>query len=53
MAAITIRPAIPADGETFLTLVDALADSEKLGARRMTEWYTYRLDADQLRRVAG
>ena len=30
MAAITIRPATPADGETFLTLVDALADYEKL-----------------------
>jgi GNAT superfamily N-acetyltransferase len=28
--AITIRPATPADGETFLTLVDALADYEKL-----------------------
>jgi GNAT superfamily N-acetyltransferase len=27
---ITIRPATPADGETFLTLVDALADYEKL-----------------------
>jgi GNAT superfamily N-acetyltransferase len=29
--AIHIRPATPADGETFLTLVDALADYEKLG----------------------
>lgn len=27
---ITIRPATAADGETFLTLVDALADYEKL-----------------------
>ena len=26
---------------------------EKLGARRMSEWYTYRLDADQLHEVAG
>ena len=26
---------------------------EKLGARRMTEWYTYRLSADQLREIAG
>ena len=30
MAAPVIRPATPADGETFLTLVDALADYEKL-----------------------
>lgn len=27
---ITIRPATPEDGDTFLTLVDALADYEKL-----------------------
>jgi GNAT superfamily N-acetyltransferase len=26
---------------------------DKLGARRMTEWYTYRLTADQLRKMAG
>ena len=26
---------------------------ERLGARRLTEWYTYRLNADQLRQVAG
>jgi GNAT superfamily N-acetyltransferase len=26
---------------------------EKLGARRMTEWFTYRLTADQLREIAG
>ena len=26
---------------------------EKLGARRMREWYSYRLTADQLREVAG
>ena len=26
---------------------------EKLGARRMQEWYTYRLTADNLRDVAG
>ena len=30
MAAPTIRPATRADGETFLSLVDALADYEKL-----------------------
>ena len=28
--AVTIRPATPADGETWLALVDALADYEKL-----------------------
>ena len=26
---------------------------DKLGARRLTEWYTYRLTQDQLREVAG
>jgi GNAT superfamily N-acetyltransferase len=26
---------------------------EKIGARRMREWYTYRLTADELRRVAA
>jgi GNAT superfamily N-acetyltransferase len=26
---------------------------DKLGARRMTEWYTYRLTAEQLREIAG
>jgi len=26
---------------------------EKLGARRMTEWYTYRLSAEQLREIAA
>jgi GNAT superfamily N-acetyltransferase len=26
---------------------------EKLGARRMQEWYSYRLTADQLREIAG
>ncbi len=26
---------------------------EKLGARRMSDWFTYRLTADQLRAVAG
>jgi len=26
---------------------------DRLGARRMTEWYTYRLTAEQLREVAG
>jgi GNAT superfamily N-acetyltransferase len=26
---------------------------ERLGARRMTEWYTYRLSAGELREVAG
>ena len=26
---------------------------DKLGARRLTEWYTYRLTEDQLREVAG
>ena len=26
---------------------------DKLGARRLTEWYTYRLTADQLRDIAG
>ncbi|HEU0014867.1 MAG TPA: GNAT family N-acetyltransferase [Longimicrobium sp.] len=26
---------------------------DKLGARRLSEWYTYRLTADQLREIAG
>lgn len=31
----------------------AIGFYEKLGARRMSEWYTYRLTAEQLREVAG
>jgi len=36
MAEVTVRPATPADAETWLELVDALADYEKL-ARPMPE----------------
>lgn len=31
----------------------AIGFYDKLGARRMTEWYTYRLNAEQLQEIAG
>jgi GNAT superfamily N-acetyltransferase len=31
----------------------AIGFYDKLGARRMTEWYTYRLNAGQLQEIAG
>jgi GNAT superfamily N-acetyltransferase len=31
----------------------AIGFYDKLGARRMTEWYTYRLHAEQLQEIAG
>jgi len=32
---------------------NAIAFYERIGARRMSDWYTYRLDSSQLERIAA